>query len=503
LLGETNARIVQTALQALTLLGPAAAEKLSPVLSSKDPTVRRNAFQLASQLGPQQMRKAMPQLIEGLKDSDVTIRQRSLQIVSQLGPEARDAVPTLIDILKDEKIEGFRSQAAQALSRIGPDAKTALPQLQEAARDGKPQLRLRAAEAIGFIQPDDQSSLPILLDLIRASKAGPAGVPLTQVVDVLVRQQVEFRLILPALEDYRKARTDAASSVALASMLLQYYPGQPAALPLIQELLKDQNQNVRNEAAFALCRYGNEGKNAVAILVELLKFNNAANRVRVLQGCELLGSTAREAVPVLLERWRTEGDQNIRLQFAGSILAIDREQGKPVLEWLQSQMPQSSPFPNQVVLGLLCRHDATNAEVHAALERMLHDRILFYQTQALELTGLLGAEAKPFVPTLKNTLKDANVAKRVRAAYALWRIEGKAEEVMPVLVAALQEPDAVVRNSPAVIRTRAAAALAANYLGEMGPAARSALPALREAEFLGDAALTFQAQSAIRKVGKK
>jgi HEAT repeat protein len=53
--------------------------------------------------------------------------------LGKIGPEAREAVPTLIELLKNKEGNDYRN-AAIALGRIGPDAKTALPALRELHR---------------------------------------------------------------------------------------------------------------------------------------------------------------------------------------------------------------------------------------------------------------------------------------------------------------------------------------------------------------------------------
>src|SRR5262249_42664936 len=99
--------------------------------------------------------------------------------------------------------------------------------------------------------------------------------------------------------------------------------------------------------------------------------------------------------------------------------------------------------------------------------------------------------------------KDAHVAKRAKAAAALWKIDGKTEEVMPVLIAALAERDANPPNAYYTSVQRSGAIAAAAALGQIGPAAKSALPALRKATTLGDPLLKSNAVAAIAKIENK
>src|SRR5439155_1141101 len=88
-------------------------------------------------------------------------------------------------------------------------------------------------------------------------------------------------------------------------------------------------------------------------------------------------------------------------------------------------------------------------------------------SRAAECLSLIGPAARAAVPALREALASDNQWVRVHAARALWRIEGRGEEVVPAL---LEE-----------IRGRPAGLLAVECLGQIGPPARAAIPALRRA----------------------
>jgi HEAT repeat protein len=94
--------------------------------------------------------------------------------------------------------------------------------------------------------------------------------------------------------------------------------------------------------------------------------------------------------------------------------------------------------------------------------------------------------------------------RRVRAAFALWQIERKADDVVPVLVAALLEKLTPVgiatQPSNAPPTGRYVASQAATALGEIGAAAASGLPQLRDAKANGDLVLSTAAAAAIKKI---
>jgi HEAT repeat protein len=86
----------------------------------------------------------------------------------------------------------------------------------------------------------------------------------------------------------------------------------------------------------------------------------------------------------------------------------------------------------------------------------------------------IGPPAKAALPALRTALRDKNGEMRARAAIALWRIDGNSKEAMPVFVATLKR-----RKGDRPDDSNAwAARQVVRALGEMGPRAKKAVPAL-------------------------
>jgi HEAT repeat protein len=71
-------------------------------------------------------------LRKALKHQDGNVRSGAASVLGEIGPAAKDAVPDLIEALKDRDM---RPIAVGALGRIGPAAKDAVPALIEALKD--------------------------------------------------------------------------------------------------------------------------------------------------------------------------------------------------------------------------------------------------------------------------------------------------------------------------------------------------------------------------------
>lgn len=106
--------------------------------------------------------------------------------------------------------------------------------------------------------------------------------------------------------------------------------------------------------------------------------------------------------------------------------------------------------------------------VPALVEALRHEEpeIRFGAAQAL---GDLGATARPALATLMQALRDRHLGVRLQAARAVWLIDKQVQPALPILIEALAAEDEVL------------CWIAADCLGEIGPAAKAAVPALHTA----------------------
>jgi HEAT repeat protein len=178
---------------------------------------------------------------------------------------------------------------------------------------------------------------------------------------------------------------------------------------------------------------------AVPSLLSLLTDADRDVRLRAVAALGDLAGEVRRVLPALraaLGGAAHDGDDGVRAEAVRALL-------------------RAGPQPATEVAGLL---DALNSEV---------DVVRFHAAVAL---GDSGPEGRPAVPALIHaSLWDDGQAVRVAAAMALWKIEHKRQPVLHVLGKALDGPNEWV------------CWIAAEYLGQLGPTAREAVPALRRA----------------------
>jgi HEAT repeat protein len=161
--------------------GKTAAQWLERLTSGKEDE-RQEALGAIGQLGQPAKQAAAPVLIEMLEDRDPAFRGFAAYGLGRLGPDARDAVPALIEALKDEErvdwgqIDGHlkvRDRAIEALAAIGPAVAPAIPALKNLydkapPKDGKEAYRLTRSliDTFGCLGP---KAAPILMDIFAKS----------------------------------------------------------------------------------------------------------------------------------------------------------------------------------------------------------------------------------------------------------------------------------------------------------------------------------------------
>jgi len=87
---------------------------------------------------------------------------------------------------------------------------------------------------------------------------------------------------------------------------------------------------------------------------------------------------------------------------------------------------------------------------------------------AAQALGEMGAEAKEAAPALARLLDNSRPTVRVAGAHHLWRVTGDEKTALPILLKALKDKE------------HHTAYLALDALRSMGPAAKAAVPAIRE-----------------------
>jgi len=184
---------------------------------------------------------------------------------------------------------------------------------------------------------------------------------------------------------------------------------------------------------------------------------------------------------------KSEKDQEQK--GAARAIAAFGPDAKPAVSALVEMLDDRSKWFRELVGETLCDLGPAAQEAVPALVRTLKDNTARSPDVVLKILGqVAGPEAKEAVRGLTKALRNEDPEDRLNAALGLWKIEKNGRLVVPVLTALLREYDFV-------------ASRAAEALGEIGPDARAAIPALRLAALAGRGMyLPSAAEKAIEKI---
>jgi HEAT repeat protein len=238
--------------------------------------------------------RAVPGLVEQLKDEDTTARILAAQWLAKLGPDAHDALPALVDLALHDPHQDTSVAAATAIHTLDLQAsRDVVAGYLPALWDANPEARRRACVVLGSLGPVAKpavSSLITMLDdtdnLVReraVGALGAIGIPQTDVVAALT-----------------KALHDQASNVRYraAAQFAFSIPMNAGAAAVLLDLHNDPDKAVASLAQVALERIGQKDREDVTALVSLLE--RPGEKDYALQQLALLGPEAADAAPVLI-----------------------------------------------------------------------------------------------------------------------------------------------------------------------------------------------------------
>ncbi|WP_165234675.1 HEAT repeat domain-containing protein [Aquisphaera insulae] len=292
-----------------------------------------------------------------------------------------------------------------------------------------------ALDAISALSGHPREQLHVLLDLLDDPSEGPRAGALFA-LEALCRERRSVRPAAAVALGARLALGEPGERSEIAAALARLGPAAAGVAGSLADALEDDDRSVRVEAAVALARL--RDPRAVPALIDVL-LQGGRSFPRIAEALGLLGAEASAAVPPLVGILRRDPP-------ADRTAAHNR----PIL----------------VAMALGRIGEAARPFVPVLLD-LAGDLPHTVRAVAIALGQIGGLEALAAIPHLEAWLEDADPVARVHAARALWRLQKRPGPVLPVLMDALR-PEAPFRD------------VAAEALGEMGPAAARAVPALRE-----------------------
>ncbi len=420
--------------------GPESAGALVLVLADPDPEVRGAAADALRVIGadatepvihylatwPGPFEPLHAELLGTLKYEsgvDILLRHRDsaapatrAAVASALGRIGNPrALPGLLDLLRDLAAP-VRIAAARSLAELGDES--AVNPLVDELRDDDPAMRLAAVEALGRIGSR-------LADGPLSALAGTDPSPDVRQAAEKALRRIGRHTVEPLL--HRLADDDLAGRIQAMSALMD--AGQSAVLPL-RDLLTDAEPTVRAAAAELLGSIGN------AAATEALGRSLADPEVPVrLAAATALGRIRQPRAAELLAPALEDPDPKVAAAAADGMESLAELAVEPLVRMLQNDRPETRIRATDV-LGRL-RHKGAGAR----LVRGLDDQTAWVRIVSCQALGEICDPGA--VPALVKALEDRDPVVRAMAAEALGKLKDY-QATLPLLQR-LADPSELVR----------------------------------------------------------
>ncbi len=392
-------------------------------------------------------------LVEKARDGDELARLNAVCRLGEIGPAAHEAVPVLIERLKDMKAhQGGGVEIGTLLALSVPSGRA----------EREYSIASCAALALGKIKAMPEQAVPALVELIATNEFYLMRAAYTALIAYLPDSKLGIPNLLALLQTHKKSDVSAYAAVILGALGAHANAAQGALI----QALDDKRLKVRSAAALALADIGPLPESAIPALIRNLEDKEFFSNIRPTAQALSHFTNAEIALPALTRTLTAEKSKRIREGAA------------------------------QVFLLMGPRARQTTPELVKALNDGEND----VQEMALEALGAIGPDAAAALPTLKNLLSHKQNRLRMATLKALAKIHQDVGACIPDYVNALADKEEDVRLTasswlrlvpkplqPGVVKgiekwladeSFEYDDLAIQTLGEYGPASSSALPSI-------------------------
>lgn len=208
-------------------------------------------------------------------------------------------------------------------------------------------------------------------------------------------------------------------------------------------------------------------REAIPIAIELLKAGNPIVRARAVEVLGRVDAAADTVVPEIIKALEDQ-DEEVRRHAVEALGRVKPIQGRAVAAFVKARNDESLHVKRAVVevLATMDLGPAGEPAVPMLVAALEDDTVAFFAITAL---GNIGPKAEEAVPVLEGKIGEMSDYERCFIAESLWKIEGNADKVVPILAGLLESKCLLSRKEAALV------------LGEIGPPAQAAIPALVKA----------------------
>ncbi len=392
-------------------------------------------------------------LIAQLGSPELQSRRDAARRLAAIQPMPAEVIRALANFLQTaEKNDASQRYAILGLAKAGAPALPAATRLL-----GSPNaVTCEAAEEIlDRMALTVPAASPILIARFKKSPFGPwpvayelahAGPP---VVPLLVRAlkdpdpstRMGAAATLAEMANFARLYKDASAQARRQSgVVLATSRDLAPAAPELADALNDRDPEVRNWAAVALAYANPADARSIPILVQLLDDNNFIIRDEATSALENMGSAARSAAPALERALASNPNVDVRVGAARALLPVAGRDACGAL----AHAVGTDTAPNVRVWAA-----RSLVAIHPRCARMLPVLLETLGNSAYSATGELAGIGAPAVPGLLAALKSGNLYVRQDSVTALARMKPMPPEAKRALMVALNDKSLDVRSAAA------------------------------------------------------
>lgn len=376
----------------------------------------------------------------------------------RLGKRSKDA----------QRRQIFRRLALEAAKKAGLRANT-LPGIgnREKPQGNKPSeridfrtFRIRALRAATAARPGSGSVVGPLIDAIVKDDAAAVN----DALKAAAKMQTEGAAVAVLAEALKHEQEGVR--ISAASLLAELGFASRTVVPALITALKDECKYVRYEAAMALGNIGPEAQQAVPALIATLCDKDPYGRANACEALGNINSQAKYVVPALIASMK-DGDSNVRFMAVCALSEFGAAAAPAAVTLSETLLHDEDGDVRWISATALAAVDSGGRISIPALIEAMKDKNSSVRRFAAMALGGLGPKARAAIPLLLEALKDEDSGARVDAAEALWKVNRNAKAAVPVLTRVLQQEKGI------------ATYWAANAIASIGPEAKDAVDALR------------------------
>jgi HEAT repeat protein len=407
----------------------------------------------------------VPGLLEALASKDYLVKRCAGEALVKLGPGARAAFPTLLKRFQqgDQELEWVITELAKAAGA------SAVPPLLEALRDTDSTIRQKAAEALGEIGNDARAAVPELTLELQDSAAAVVLVSALSLRKIDPRDHAGVPALITLLADPNPEIRAGAICV-----LGEYGPDAAGAVPPLLKVWEDDQSNLRGWAARTLGMIGPDARAAIPRLIAMLDTADQQNLTFAAEALSHFGEEAKAAIPKLLTLAE-------KPEHSWAVFTALSAMGSDAVPGLVEIYRQADGRHWWAAKALMKQGPKAVVAVPALLEDLRSDNTR-RAALAAQVLGCIGEGAKEALPRLAELIHREDPHLRLRAAETLWKLDRQTNAVLEVMVAELddwaKDPNALIGVAEDA-NGQSRQQVAATILGEMGPAAKEAIPGLQ------------------------